>query len=359
MSKDLTLVHVCPHRVVREWLVLGEDQQTLRTRQPLSNQRVTLWRNGILVPPMGVFSPLEISSNIPQPFNLETPSTFRFRINEQDVQEVNLPSGRRVGADLIVQAIQEQSSGLVVSNERGFIVLRVRNDSSRNVIFLDGGTGHEAIGFPFRRSFRNQMIVPSWAIVKDERRALDPTARLIRFDEQLKTEDDIFEVSYSTVRTVCRRCNGLGIENDLRHDNAGKPLFSRNQSLLLQEVQKIIFTIKGSNLFHQWYGTSLIGMVGQKITRDRSFIEARLTKEISDALEKYQQVKDQQALYQPVDDRELLQRVVSLEVQQAPQDPTTFFIDIVLESRSGDLEQLTDSMIITDTAFARNFQRIR
>jgi phage baseplate assembly protein W len=200
--------------------------------------------------------------------------------------------------------------------------------------------------------------VPGWEIIKDKNN-MDPHARVIRFHEPLRTDDDIFEVSYHTVRGVCRRCMGLGIENDFRHDRKGDPIFVENQRLLLQEVEKIVFTVKGSNLFHRWYGTSISELIGTKIVGGGQYVETQLVTEVSDALERYKQIKEQQSRYQPVSRKEMLQRIVSIEVKQDKYDATVFDVSIVLESQSGELEQITDTLLVGDASFAQGFQRVK
>jgi len=360
MSKDLRIKNVCPHQVIEEWLAIDTDRQTLRTvRYPSSSQVKMLW-NRTLVPKQGLYSTVEVTGLQIEPFEIETGDndTLSFSVDGGITQTITLPTGTAVTAASVVRSINGNASGIVATVTGGRVTLRHDRSNAQSTFKFEGGNGHTTLGFSELRFYRSRQIIPGWEII-GEANNVDPTARVIRFNEALHTDDDIFEVSYFTVRGVCRRCQGLGVENDFRHDRQGNPVFVQNQRLLLQEVEKIIFTIRGSNVFHNWYGTSLADLIGTKIVGGGRYLETQLVSEISNAIDKYQQIKDQQGRFQPVTRRELLQRVVSVNVAQDSKDPTVFFVDMVLESQSGELEQIQDTIVLPDASFASGFQRIR
>ena len=69
-------------------------------------------------------------------------------------------------------------------------------------------------------------------------------------------------------------------------------------------------------------------------------------------------MKEHQSRFQPVTRREMLEQVVSVDVEQDPKDPTVFRIAIELRSRSGETNIVEDTIILSQTSFAQGFQRI-
>lgn len=360
MSKDLKLKHKCPHYVVEEWLSIERDRQTLRTvRFPSSREIQILW-NRIIVPPQGLFSNVEITGLVRGPFDIDGDTDeFSFSIDGGATQTVVLPHGRAVRSTQIARRINEETTGIRASNTNGKVALALEGSEPDSTLKMEGGSAHTELGFPELRMYRGRLVVPGWSLVKEDPRFTeDPLARKIVFDEPLRTDDDEFEVSYHTIRAVCRRCMGSGVENDFRHNQKGDPIFVRNNQLLLQEIEKIIFTIRGSNVFHRWYGTLISDMIGSKIVGGGAMVESQLVAQISSTIERHRKLKERQAQIQPVSRAEMLNRVVSIEVEQG-RDPTVFFVSITLESQSGEIETLDDELLISDADYADGFQLVR
>lgn len=361
MSKDLKLKQKCPHYVVEEWLAIEQDRRTLRTvRFPSSKEIKILW-NRIEVPKEGLVSRVEITGLERGPFDIDDETdTLRFSVDGGPIQEVELPRGKSVKSAQVARHVNEQTTGVRADVSRGRLTLALEIPGPERSLKMEGGTGHEILGLPKYRHYQGRTVIPGWSLVKDQdrNRGDDPLARKIIFDKALRTDDDEFEVSYHTLRGVCRRCMGGGIENDFRYDRKGNPVFVQGQQLMLQEVEKIIFTIKGSNVFHRWYGTSLSDMIGSKIVGGGDLVEAQLVSEISNTIDRYQQIKQRQAQVQPVSRDELLSRIVSIDVAQG-RDPTVFFVNISLQSRSGKIESFEDEVVVSDANFADGFQFAR
>lgn len=360
MSQDLKLKHKCPHYVVEEWLALEQDRQTLYFQQNPSSSQVKLLWNRQEVPKQGLYSSVEVTSLIPEPYEIETGDNdvFAISVSGGSTQQVTLPVGRKVKTRNIVAALNEELEGVTASEVRGRVHLRADRQGPDVSLKLEGGSAHETLGFEELRFYQTRTLIPGWSLVRrqdDE----DPNARKLVFNEPLPVLDDIFEVSYYTRRQVCRRCMALGIENDLKHSQDGQPVLAENQTLLLQEVEKIIFTIRGSHPFHEWYGTSILDLIGNKIVGGGQIVEARLAAEISNAISRYRQIKEEQSRYQPVSDAEFLQQVTEINVEQDSSDPTIFYVSIGLRSRSGEIEQVEDTLMVSGASFAENFQFIR
>jgi len=354
MSKDLLLRHKCPHYVIEEWLQIRNDRLTLRPVRYPSNASIKMLWNRQEVPQEGLWAPIEISSTTQGPFDITSLNdTFAYSLDGQATVTVNLPRGRNVKVADIYRPLKD--SGLPVTIQDGKLIIR-HNGKQDATLFMMGGTGHEIIGFSPLRRYHARNIIPGWDLVSDTN-SIDPLARYIQFKDVLRSEDDIFELSYYTIRGVCRRCMGTGIENDLRHNIQGDVVLVGDQNLMLQEVNKIILTLKGSNVYHRWYGTSISTLVGSKLLGS-SYTETQLVKEITDALNKYQQIKEQQSKYQPVTRAESLRRIVSIDVEQDNLELTAFNVSIVLESQAGELETFYTTLSINDIN-ANGFSLVR
>lgn len=349
MAKDLQIKQKCPHLVIDEWLALEEDGRTLKTVRNPSSSHIRVKRNGMEIPSDGIGSKVSFSSSKAQPFELEKGVTdeLRFQTSDGVLQTITLPSGTQVPASRIAEAINAQGSGVIAKAISGKIRLETVQGGMDATIFLQKGSGHEAIGFPPHRFYQGREIMPPWKLIK-EQNTFGVRSRKIVFDRPVPSTDDIFEVSYYTQRKECRRCAGIGIENDIRYNSKGDPVFVRGADLLVQEVEKIVFTIRGSNIFYSWYGTSLSELVGQKIAGTGSLVESQLVTEIALTLDRYRDVKIQQSKLQPVTDQEFLMRVQNIEVRQDNVDPTIFRIQVDLQNRADEVDQIQKTLIIND-----------
>ena len=125
----------------------------------------------------------------------------------------------------------------------------------------------------------------------------------LRFLRPLLTFYNFFEVTYFTARETCPRCHGIGIEYDYVPYLDGDPDIVENEELLVQMVEKIILTILGTDPFAGWYGTDLLTLVGTKIV---DFIQREISRQISTALSRLQNIHAQQQRVQQVTDAEFL-----------------------------------------------------
>lgn len=348
MAKDLLLKHVCPHYVVREWLQIESDRRTLNTVRLPSSQAIRLEVNGIEVPKAGLAAPVSVAGTLRQPFEIvrNVNDVLRLTVDDESLQIIYLPVGTQVSAKVVVEAINEQAVGFEATTNFGRIRLTTESVGSESTLYLQGGNGHETLGLAATRFYRGRDIIPGWDLVRTPN-TVDQRERQVKFRSQLKSSDDILEVSYFTRQQECRRCSGLGIENDIRFDDRGDPIFVTGIDLLAQEIEKISFTIRGTNIFYDWYGTSITALIGSKIVRGGSYLETQLVNEIGNTLERFRSVKNQQARLQPVTDQEFFQRVKTLSVVQDPQDPTVFRIRIEIQNAANEVAELTQNLIVT------------
>jgi len=169
----------------------------------------------------------------------------------------------------------------------------------------------------------------------------DPTTininqpRMIRFKFKWKSIEDYFEVTYVTLKNFCYKCVGLERVDDISYNIKGQLFLNRNEYLLLQNLEKFTITEKQSNPFHTYIGTTLVKLLGQRIS-DTSFISSRITQEINTTLDILKSLQEQyKATGRTVTDGELLDTVENVKVRFDEDDPTIIRVDITARAVSG------------------------
>lgn len=346
MSFDIQIDQICPHAVTEEALFLASDRQTVRPIRPISSSTSVkvLLDHSIPVPASGVFLPAKSSGTRRGPFNITTGvnDVLELSVNDGATQTVVLPALNQISTSRIAALLNQEFTGLVFSviNER--LAFTTQEAGPSTSIFLkDTSTAASVFGFSTNRNYRGQQLVPGWTLVSDPTTLADRPARLIVFDEPLRSGSDFVEISYVTIREECRRCGGAGVENDWRYDLKGEKIEIRDEGLLIQELQKDFYTIRGSNQFHPWYGTQLIESIGKKLTAS-GFTQNLIVADIYQAFNRWQSIKRQQeeGVGQFVSDEEFPFRLLSVNLEKA-NDPTVIFISIIVQNRSNKPIELT------------------
>jgi len=347
VSADRLLDQVCPHAVTEEALFPASDRQTVSPLRPISSASSVkvLLNNLIPVPSSGVFLPATSSGTRRGPFSITTGvnDILELTVNEGALQTVTLPALNQMTASRVVDLLNQQFTGIFFSvvNER--LVFTTRNSGPSASIFLKAtSTAASVFGFTTNRNYRGQQSVPGWTLVSDPTTLADRPARLIIFDEPLKSDSNFVEISYVTLREECRRCGGTGYENDWRYDLNGDIVEVRDEALLIQELQKDFYTMQGSNQFHTWYGTQLIESIGKKLSAS-GFAQNMVVSDLYQAFNRWQSIKRQQEedVGQLVTDEEFPFRLLSVNLQKSDQDPTVIFVDITVQNRSNKSIQFT------------------
>jgi hypothetical protein len=335
---------------MKEWLAVQPDRQTLRPVGNISSKDVELEINGEDVPKRGLYSELSITTTKREPFSVPSDENkIKLSVNKGEDQIITIPAGESVSAFQISKSIQNQSEDINSEANNGHVVLSVDKTVNKKYksLFLKNGSAHSSIGLKDRRFYKNKQVYPAWYITKEETLFGD-SRRIVEFEEPLNSEDDIIEASYYTRQKDCRRCQGVGIEDDIRYNQQGEPRFVRDEQLLLQEAEKIVFTIRGSNVFYQWYGTSLKESIGSKIIGGNDSLRGQLVAEITDALNRYRQIKSQQKNIQPVSNEEFLLKIREISVTQDDVDPTVFDVDIELSNRSNRRRSISKTIVLNE-----------
>lgn len=174
-----------------------------------------------------------------------------------------------------------------------------------------------------------------YTIVADPLSVTAQQLRMVYFAAKWKAVEDYFEVSYTTIRSWCPKCAGLGFLDDISYDVRGQLAVVRNEDLLLQNLEKFTVTELGSNPFHTFIGTNLVTLIGQRIY-DLDYLISQITQEIYSTLGKF---KDMQQQYiktgRPVTKNEQLDQILDVKVTQDTSDPTIIRAAVRLTAMSG------------------------
>jgi len=348
MSFDRKIDHVCSHEVIEEALFPNPDRVTLRPLRPIaSSNSVRVRVNGEAMLPMTGLQTTAIGKGaLPGPYNIRAGvnDTLVVSIDSGPDQTVTLPAGRSVSARQLSQSLTTLVSGAVfqVTRKNQIQGQTFTRGKSARLMFKTGSTVASTLGLTLNRAYRGQQVYPRWSLINDPNTLSDRPTRLIVFDEPLDGTNDFFEINYTTLRQECRRCGGVGIENDWRYNLQGDVTVVRNAELLIQEILKVSYTGKGSNPFHVWYGTNLIEMIGKKLS-DQSLIQNLIMSDLQDAFSRWQSVKKQQeeTVGQFVSDEEYPFRLLVVNLETDANDPTIIYVNGVIQNRSNQPIQVT------------------
>lgn len=340
MSYDRKLDWTCPHIVREEALFLSADRVSVRPLRPIASaDSVRVRVNGeVDVGPTGEALPAEVTASRQGPFTIDsTSNTLIVLTNNSNVpQVVVLPSGKGLSVQQVAEALATRIAGVSVSVVKQRLVLQTQQfGKAATLMLLPGSTLAPLLGLSVNRQWRGRVTVPGWSLVRDPNTLDDRPTRFLVFDEPLKGYRDFVEIDYATVRQECRRCGGLGIENDWRYNQNGETVQVRDEALLIQEFQKIVYTIQGSNTFHIWYGTNILESIGKKLTSS-GVVQQFITSDIREAFRRWQSVKRQQeqAAGQFVSDEEYPFNLLQVVLTQSQKDPTVIFVNATVQNRS-------------------------
>lgn len=128
----------------------------------------------------------------------------------------------------------------------------------------------------------------------------------------------------------------LKLENgDLKFGISGELEIVSNETKLIQDILKILFTSTGSQKLHPWYGSPLIdNTVG--LAANVEILNTIINNGINYALSNLQTLQGiQEADGQYLTPREVLRSIDNIEVFQDDVDPRQLVVVIEVTSRSG------------------------
>lgn len=337
MSQDIRLAHRCPHYTVEEVTPLDTDRRTLITTQPiLAAQTVRLSAGHVSIPQSGLTLPAVLPTPHSAPFVFESPGVITLTTPSVSLGW-EIPAGVYESADALVRVF---ASPYVQVGERGNLEFVDINNSGLSSHVKVGGLGASVLGFGdaaccegTTSGISGVEVYPPWRLVSLPAR---PGLRAIQFDRTVRNRS-VLRTSYATGVRYCLRCKATYVENDYRFDEYGQTLLITQEDLLVQACLKVLLTVKGSNPFHPWYGTSIKSQIGRKALAS---INATISEEVRTALSRLQALQKDQGNYQPVSSRERLYSVLAANVRTAENDPTTLFVDVTVQNASSEAVQL-------------------
>lgn len=191
--------------------------------------------------------------------------------------------------------------------------------------------------------FASNDSVPSTEyIIVDDPLTIDVTRpRMIYLRNKWKSLQDYWEVTYQTISSYCPKCVGRNYLDDIQYNVKGDFLVIRNENLLLQNLEKFTVTELQSNPFHTFIGTTLVKLLGSRIT-DSAFMTNKITQQITSALNVLKSLQEQYAQTgRAVTDGELLDVVENVVVRIDDEDPTILRADVTARAKSGQTADYT------------------
>jgi len=343
MSYDFRTLRPCKHRVERAQAVLSVDGLGLVFDDDVaSTSSVKLYYDGTEVPRDGLYSTPQhlIKSKLSYRFTSSC-NKFKIKVSGSPERVVQLPIKTMLTADLYSVLRSNLSDILSVSLVDNGILLKSKS-INQSIAFIDPRSTDKGelfditknmlctlntIGVTPGRVAKRKLIVPGWDAVKSPSNVSVHTYMLM-FRSTFKSKSALFELSYNTTPSSCRRCYGLGYEFDYgRQNDSYETVNGRN--LLVQEFDKFLYTKYGSHFKWRWFGTQILDRIGAKS------VGYMIQSDVNKAFDIYKDIKTQQMhsfLFQNVSDAEFPQNLDDISVSIDPNDPTITKLNIVVSN---------------------------
>ena len=352
MSYDMALEQVCAHEVKMESVSLAAGtSDTIRFPAAPSNSNVSLFINGLSVPPVGLYSSPSLPFTNQEPYRIVTGQSdlLYVKVGSGTPRIIPLLTGNSIKASDIARYLNIKIPDLSfeVLNNRVVVTSTI---SSTTFSFPDPRWtdktsslpttsrilgGFSQVGIVPGRVATGRKIFPGWFLAKDTTSPIAGVQQLM-FTEPLKNANPVFQLGYFTNASNCRRCHGTYIEFDYSIKNGTYETVS-DADLLSQEFDKFVFTTVGSHFKWNWLGSNLTNRIGGKSITASSTASAMITVDISQAFSIYQNIKSQQNKgypFQRVSDAEFPRSLGGIIVQNPPGDQTVAIVVVSIVSRS-------------------------
>lgn len=347
MSYDRQIDQVCPHFVIDEPLFVSPaDRRTIRPIKSIAAAASVVVRlNGERdIPAFGNLLPAQSAGSKTGPYNITTGVNDKLvlSVNQGADQTITVPASKGITAEQLVERLNQTVKNVLFSAVQGRVAFRSSFEGSDASIFVRStSTLATTLGIASNREYRGRVAASGWTLITDPGSIDVRPIRLIVFDEPIKDFNAFVEISYNTVQQDCRRCGGLGVENDWRYGRTGETAQVRDEALLIQEFQKLVYTVRGTNQFHLWYGTAITEAVGRKLGVG-GVIQNMIVADIYQAFRRWQTIKQvQEEKIQVLTDEEYPYKLLSVNLEQSNEDPTVIFINSTIMNRSQKPIQLT------------------
>lgn len=323
MSYDLHIAHACPHHIRYERVGIT-NSRLVSPRSPIGGVGLLeIRRDGII---------LNKEGNLREAFTI-TPQSSPYRIREgKNVLGIRTSSGDDIQITIPSKIYQVEALYQYLNGKLGDVDLLIERkslkftDNKKGVGFTLYGSILKPLGYKSEKEVvKTKTITPSWSLVK----------RLNGYDLLFSKElspEGLLDISYTTLKEFCRRCNSTGIENDVRWGDQGEMGILQGTDLLYQNVAKSVLTELGSNPYHSFYGSNALSLVGRKVNSGTAM---SLRESVRDCLSKLISTQTLQKQIQELSAEEKILGVESVTVEQIEGDPTSLLCNITVRSGAG------------------------
>jgi hypothetical protein len=193
------------------------------------------------------------------------------------------------------------------------------------------------IGF---QVFLNGYEVPSnherwgWRLVLDPD-VLTNDVKMLQFKKLLPSMDNVVQLSFQTSADNCRRCHGLRLYHDISLDNMGRLRAVLNEEKLSQDLEKGVFTERGTNRYASWYGTGIVTLIGTKVV-DSGYLRLSIQRDITAFASRMRRMQLKQGEFQTVSLKELLREVLRVDVNATDVSQTSWDVLVEIRNQLGD-----------------------
>lgn len=323
MSYDLHIAHACPH-YIRYERVGVTNGVLVSTKSPISGiGLLEIRRDGVILSQEGNLREAYTVTPQPSPFRVrEGKDKLSIKTTNGNIKEITIPA-KIYTAESLHKYLQSEISEIGVFLEGKHIRF---TDNSLGVGFTLSGSVLTSMGYSTQKQVvKSKRVTPSWSLIR----------RLNGYDILFSKEispEGLIDVSYTTAKEYCRRCNSTGVENDIRWGEDGQLEYLTETDLLYQNVAKAVLTEIGSNPYHTYYGSNALGLLGRKVNSGTAMA---LRESVTQSLSKIIDVQRLQKQIQSLSPEEQLLGIESVRVEQIGNDQTSLLCNIVVRSGAG------------------------
>ena len=156
---------------------------------------------------------------------------------------------------------------------------------------------------------------------------------LVTYYYQALPYSDRISIDYVTTQEYCNKCQGNADLSDYIVDNVGNYVKVEFEEKLIQDLKKIVITVKGSDKNATWYGTIFNTIVGLK--QIPNYLKTRISSEIISALSNLKNAQIQQEQYQEVSDEEFLDYIKNITVNVSEIDSSYYTATVSVVNQAG------------------------
>lgn len=185
-----------------------------------------------------------------------------------------------------------------------------------------------------------------YQLIRDTSRIADPGVLFykILFNQEVRLIIPLIEVSYTTLKPYCMKCNGIGKLNDFEPASGGSFVKLNGNLKLAQKCLKFILTSRCA--FYPSFTCRIKDFIGMKY--GLTVTDSDIASEITNALNTVKQIQLAQRSVQALDLPEILLDIVSVTAVLDVNDPTLVNVSATVSSYAGQTTPLNFSLKATN-----------